>query len=73
MPAPKTKRAKSGPEKDKDRPGNVARTKARKDANRENQEIRRQANVVRRAMGVKTPWEKACEWRRLSRQYVLAA
>lgn len=45
--------------KDKLRPGKVARTQARKERNRENQEIRRQANVVRRAMGALTPWEKA--------------
>lgn len=69
----KMRRAMQQGEKDKIRPGKVARTQARKEARREGQEIRRQANVVRRAMGVKTPWEKACEWRRLSRQYVLAA
>jgi hypothetical protein len=65
--AKKMKNAMTGQEKDKVRPGNVARTTARHDRNRENQELRRQANVVRRAMGVHTPWEAAKYSRRFER------
>jgi hypothetical protein len=56
-------------EKDKVRPANVARTTARHDRNRENQELRRQANVVRRKMGVQTPWEVSKFSRRFERQW----
>lgn len=76
MAAKKLKRAMTGQEKDKVRPANVARTTARHDRNRENQELRRQANVVRRAMGAPTPWEKACQARQLRRfeeRYTLAS
>lgn len=59
----KMKRAMSGQEKDGKRPGKVARSRARHDRNREGQELRRQANVVRRAMGAATPWEQACRAR----------
>lgn len=69
MAAKKLKRAKTRQEKDNARPANVARTKARHDRNRENQELRRQANVVRRAMGVQTPWEVAKFSRRFERQW----
>jgi hypothetical protein len=54
-------------QKDKLRPGKVARTTARKEANREGQELRRQANVVRRRMGVRTPWEVSKFSRRFER------
>jgi hypothetical protein len=54
-------------EKDKVRPANVARTEARKEQNREGQELRRQANVVRRKMGVRTPWEVSKFSRRFER------
>lgn len=76
MAAKKLKRAKTRQEKDNARPSNVARTTARHDRNRENQEIRRQANVVRRAMGALTPWEKACaarRFRRFEERYTLAS
>lgn len=55
----KMRRAMQQGEKDKVRPGKVARTQARKDERREGQELRRQANVILRHMGVPTPWERA--------------
>lgn len=53
----KMRRAMQQGEKDKVRPGKVARTQARKDARREAQDLRRQANVVRRHMKALTPWQ----------------
>lgn len=71
--APKTKRAMNQGEKDaallRKLPHTLKRKKARADA----QEQRRQANVVRRAMGVSTPWEISRQMRAHSRRYVLAA
>lgn len=43
--------------KDAQRPRKTARTAERKQARREAQEIQRQSNVVRRHMGVPTPWQ----------------
>lgn len=65
----KMKRAMSREVKDKNRPRNVARTTERHDRNREAQDIRRQANVVRRAMGVQTPWEVSKFSRKFERQW----
>lgn len=55
----KQKRQTSQAVKDAKRPANVARTAERKDARRQAQELRRQANVVRRHMGTLTPWESS--------------
>lgn len=60
----KQKKQSSQAEKDAARTRKVPRTEARKQARREAQEIQRQTNVVRRHMGVKTPWEVAKEARR---------
>lgn len=65
--APKTKRAMSQAEKDSVLPRKRARTQERREARSAAQELRRQANVVRRHMGTPTPWEQACEARRLRR------
>lgn len=71
--APKTKRAMTQGEKDAALMRKRPRTLERKDARREGQELRRQANVVRRAMGVSTPWELSRQMRAHNRRYVLAA
>lgn len=63
------RRAMSREAKDKVRPRNMARTAARHERNREGQELRRQANVVRRGMGVQTPWEVAKFSRKFERQW----
>lgn len=67
MPAKKLKRAMSREQKDKVRPGKVARSTARHDRNREGQELRRQANVVRKRMDVSTPWQASKYSRRFER------
>lgn len=71
--APKTKRAMSQGEKDTALMRKRARTQERKDARREAQELRRQANVVRERMGVPTAWQKSRQLRAFNRRYVLAA
>lgn len=65
----KMRHAMSRELKDKVRPGKVARTEARKQQHRESQELRRQANVVRRRMEVHTPWEAQKFSRRFERQW----
>ena len=69
----KMRRAMQLGEKDKVRPGKVARTQERKESRREMQEVRHRANEVLRSMGLPTAWEKSCEFRRLQRRWVLAA
>lgn len=60
----KQKKQTSQAVKDAQRPGNVARTKARRDARKKVQEMAASLNRVLRSGGEATPWQRAKAKRR---------